>query len=111
MAGVRNKANGVGKYQGWYVDHSGKRKFFVGPRNRAETLRMAKRFEDEHRQVRLGYRPALTKADKEKTRHFSELAAEYVAWGESKGGRSGMPWGEVHARMRKSHLNWWERRL
>lgn len=72
---------------------------------------MAQRFEDEHLQVRLGYRPASTKADKEKNRPLSELATEYLSWGRANGGRSGMPWGVVHARMRKSHLKWWELRL
>jgi integrase len=111
MAGIRNKPRVNGTYQGFFTDSSGRRKFFAGTRNRAETLRMAQRFEDEHLQVRLGYRPASTKADKEKHRPFSELAAEYLAWGKSQGGRSNMPWGEVHARMRKFHLAWWEHRL
>lgn len=111
MAGVRKKANRAGKYQGWYFDYSGKRKFFMGIRNRAETLRMAQKLEDEHRQVRLGYRQVSTKADREKMRPFSDLIAEYIAWGGSKGGRNGMPWSEGHARMRKTHLGWWERNL
>ncbi len=36
---------------------------------------------------------------------------EYLAWGESKGGRGGLPWGDVHARMRKAHLQWWKEQL
>ncbi len=111
MAGVRKKPKAGGKYQGYYTDFNGKRKFFAGTRNRAETLRMAQKFEDQHRQVRLGYRPASTKADKAKSRPYCELKDEYIAWGETVGGRSSMPWGETHCRMKKSHLNWWEERL
>ncbi len=57
MAGVRKKPRKNGKYQGWFTDQNGKRKFFEGTKNRAETRRMADRLEDEHRQIRLGYRP------------------------------------------------------
>ena len=111
MAGVRKKPLKNGKYQGWYKDSKGKRKFFTGTTNRVETRRMAERLEDEHRQVRLGYRPPPKKFHEERKRPFSEVVDEYRAWGESKGGRNGMPWGEVHARMRKAHLEWWRERL
>ena len=111
MAGVRKKPRKNGKYQGWFTNSDGKRQFFEGTKNRAETKRMADRLEDEHRQVRLGYRPPAKKSDKARTRPFSDVVDEYMAWGESKGGRGGLPWGEVHARMRRSHLRWWKKRL
>ncbi len=111
MAGVRKKPLKNGKYQAWYNDSKGKRKFFTGTTNRTETKRMAERLEDEHRQVSLGYRPPPKKFHEERKRPFSEVVDEYRAWGESKGGRNGMPWGEVHARMRKAHLEWWKERL
>jgi integrase len=111
MAGVRKKAIQGGKYQGWFIDAIGKRRFFTGTRAKAEMLRMAQRLEDEHRQVRLGYRPALQSADIHRHRPFAEVKDEYLAWGKSQGGRSGRPWGETHARNRCTHLGWWHTRL
>jgi hypothetical protein len=57
MAGVRNQRRSSGKFQGWFTDHTGERKWFDGTRSRAETLRIAQRLEDEHRQIRLGVYP------------------------------------------------------
>ena len=111
MAGVRRKPIRGGKYQGWFIQADGKRKYFTGTHSRAETLRIAERLEDEHRQVRLGYRPAPSSAAKHCRRPFSEVRKEYMAWGESQGGRRGKPWGSTHARNRRSHLEWWEENL
>ena len=111
MAGVRKKALATGKYQGNYVDGTGKRKFFTGTRNRAETKRMAERLEDEHRQVRLGYRPAPTSAHKNRSRPFDKVTDEYLKWGATQGGWKGRPWSGIHSRRRKSILSWWEERL
>jgi len=111
MAGVRSKPRSSGKYTGWYTDARGRQKFFTGTTKKGETLRMAERLEDDHRQVRLGYRPAPKSAEKHKSRPFKDVAAEYMAWGESQGGRGGRPWSKTHARMRRSHLAWWRKRL
>lgn len=91
MAGVRKKPLKCGKYQGWYKDYEGNRKFFTGTKNRAYTLRIAERLEDEHRQIGLGYRPVPKTADKHKKRPFVEVRDEYLAWGRSQGGRGGRP--------------------
>ena len=72
--GVRKKPVKGGKYQGWFTDGGGKRKFFTGTRSRSETLKVARRLEDESRQVRLGYRPAPTSTDR--NRPFSETPKE-----------------------------------
>ena len=64
MAGVRKNSRPGGKFQGWFTDGAGKRRFFAGTRSRAETLRMAERLEDDHRQIRLGYRPTPQSATK-----------------------------------------------
>jgi integrase len=111
MAGVRKKPKKGGKYQGWFVDETGTRKFFHGTRNRAETLRIAQRLEDEHRQIRLGYRPARTSADKYRHASFTEVKDEYIAWGIAQGGRDGRPWGKTHLRNRRTHLEWWQDQL
>ena len=111
MAGVRKKPNPGGKYHGWFTDTVGDRKFFTGTRNRSETLRMAKRLEDEHRQIRLGYRPAPTAAQKHRTRLFEEVRDEYLAWGQAQGGWRRKPWSPIHARNRRTQLTTWQERL
>jgi hypothetical protein len=111
MAGVRKKPIQGGKYQGWFIDAIGKRRFFTGTHAKAETLRIAQRLEDEHRQIRLRYRPALQSADMHRLRPYTGVKDEYLAWGESQGGRSGRLWGETHARNRCSHSGWWHTRL
>ena len=111
MAGVRRKPQANGKYQGYFLDHIGRRKFFVGTRKKAETLRMAERLEDESRQVRLGYRPLRTSSAARCNRPFDEVAGEYLAWGKAQGGRGGRPWGKTHAKERERKLAWWQERL
>ncbi|MFH1743386.1 MAG: site-specific integrase [bacterium] len=107
MAGVRKKALRSGKYQGWFVDYSGKRKFFVGTHIRSETGRMADRLEDEHRQICLGYRPVPNPSNKHATRPFAEVVEEYLLWGCAQGGRRGRPWSKTHARKRRAELARW----
>jgi len=111
MAGVRKKPRPNGRYIGWYMDMSGRLKCFAGTRKKAETLQMAERLEDEHRQIKLGYRPVPKAAEKFKCRIITEVIEEYLAWGKSQGGRGGMAWGVGHARMREAHLKWWVKRL
>ena len=111
MAGARAKPKHSGKYQGWFIDYKGDRKFFTGTKKKSETLRMAEKFEDDHRQVRLGYRPIPKKADKYKNKHVIPIMEEYLAWGKAQGGRRGKPWGKVHLRKRTSHLEWWKEQL
>jgi integrase len=106
MAGVRSKPRS-GKYVGWYTDMHGKQKFFSGTKSKAKTLQMAERFEDDHRQIRLGYRPAPKSSDKHRATPIQEAIDAYLAWGNSQGGRNGYPWSDTHARKRKSVLKWW----
>ena len=111
MAGVRNKPLSNGKYQGWYVNVEGKRLFFTGTHKKAETRQIAERLEDEHRQVKLGYTQAPSSAARYSKKPFREVADEYLAWGNSQGGRGGRPWGRTHAKERMNKLLWWENRL
>ena len=111
MAGVRNTPQPTGKYQAWFVSMDGQRKFFVGTRNRKETLRMAQRFEDEHRQVRLGYRPPPERSDRHRLRSVTEVVHEYLAWGQLQGGLRGHGWSPVHFSKRQTHLTWWQQQL
>jgi len=111
MAGIRKKAQLGGRFQGWFIDFNGKRKFFTGTHSKSDTQRMAERLEDEHRQVRLGYRPAPKSSDKHRARPFGEVAAEYSGWGTAQGGRCGRPWGAQHAKKRRLMIDWWKARL
>lgn len=110
MAGVRSKPrNGI--YQGWILDRNGKRKYFTGTRKKAETRRIAEALEAKEDQIRLGYRKAPEQAKKSALRPFREVVNEYLAWGNSQGGRDGRPWGKTHAKERHNKLGWWQNRL
>ena len=111
MAGVRTKPQSSGKYQGWFIAMDGRSTFFVGTRSRSDTLRMARRFEDEHRQIRLGYRPPPRPSDRHQTRPVAEVVQEYLAWGQRQGGRQSYPWSSTHLRSRRRHLLWWQQTL
>jgi integrase len=111
MAGVRKKPIRGGSYQGWFINAMRKRQFFTGTHDRADTLRMAQRLEDEHRQVRLGYRPVRASADRHKARPIQEVMDEYLAWGTAQGGLGGRPWAVSHFKKRQTHLAWWREHL
>jgi len=111
MAGVRKRPNKGGNYQGYFIDASGKQQFFTGTSSRPETLRIARKLEEDHRQVRLGYRETNSPASKHATRSIEEIIAEYLAWGASQGGRRGKPWARYHGERKCTHLNWWVKTL
>ncbi len=111
MAGVRSKPLRGGKYQGWFIDANGDRKFFTGTRSKKGTERLAYRFEDEHRQIRTGYVPEPDVADSHGNRDIAEVMDEYLDWGASQGGRNGRSWGKEHTRKRQTHLLWRKKRL
>ena len=77
---------------------NGKRVFFLGTHDRRETRRMAEKLEDDNVQIKLGYKQPATSADKFKNRSFSEVIAEYIAWGESQGERRAVGPGRVNMR-------------
>ena len=108
MAGVRRTVTRDGKthskWRFWYYDWQGKRQWGTGTEKRADTLNMARKLEEDHRQVRLGYRPPPKPS--QKPRAFSEIVEEYLGWGNMQGGRNGRPWGEKHAASRRRHLAW-----
>ncbi|HLX64060.1 MAG TPA: tyrosine-type recombinase/integrase [Planctomycetota bacterium] len=103
MAFVESKPHPVSKkYRAGYKHWNGKQVRFTGTTNPRETLAMARRFEDEHRQIRLGYR--LPPKPGDAPRPFWDVANEYIAWGTAQGGHGGRPWNAVHVRMRTRHL-------
>ena len=111
MAGVRSKRRPGGKYQGWFINYRNLREWFTGTGKKTETLRIAQKLEDEHRQIRLGYRDLPSSASRFLAREFREVTDEYLAWGKSQGGRGGRPWGKSHLKERINKLRWWEERL
>ncbi len=111
MAGVRSKPLRGGKYQGWFIDAKGDRKFFTGTRNKKETERLALRYEDEHRQIRTGYVPEPDLADSHGNRDVTEVMDEYLDWGESQGGLGGRSWSLEHVKKRRTLLAWWQETL
>jgi len=111
MAGVRKKPLNNGKYQGWFINLHGKRKFFTGTHNRKETQRIAERLEDDHLQYAVGYRPLPTPMQANRHESFDEVKKEYLESGKVQGGRGGHSWSEVHAKMRTRHLNFWQQQL
>lgn len=111
MAGVRSRMTSSGRFIGLYIDFAGKDRSFVGTDKRAETLAMARKFEDDHRQIRLGYRPAPTGGMKHKDRPIGEVVAEYLQWGKAQGGRGGRPWAPGHAGKKEVSLTFWAEQL
>jgi hypothetical protein len=57
--------------------------------------------------IRLGYMPRSLLVQ----RRFADAKADYLAWGETQGGRGGRPWGGDHARKRRERLAWWGEQL
>ncbi|MCZ6875099.1 MAG: hypothetical protein O7G88_16495 [bacterium] len=106
MAGVRSKPLRSGKYQGWFIDRTGKQRYFVGTSNKTQTRRMAKRLEDEHRQMRYGYKPLPKVEDQHALRPLNSVVVEYIAWDKSQGGRGGRAWSLTHTRKRQRQLDW-----
>lgn len=109
MAGVCAKPRKNGKFQGWYIDELGRQKNFIGTRNRASTRDLAKRLEDQARPARLGLTG--TKALTSASLPLTDVIQEYLGWGNISGGRGRRPWSPTHARMRKTHLEFWEKHI
>jgi integrase len=111
MAGIRSKPLRNGKYQAWFISYDEKQKFFTGTRKKVETLQIAQRLEDDHKQIKLGYRPIPKSNLKHRNKPFEETTKEYLEWGNMQGGRGGRPWGKVHARKKQSDLKLWQETL
>ena len=111
MAGTRRKPSSSGKYQGFFIDHQGKKKYITGSTKRVETLRIARKLEDDHRQIRLGYREPRQTHFKHRDRSFLDTVSEYLDWGKHQGGRGGRPWSEHHESRKRRHLSLWAETL
>ena len=110
MAGVKKKPTKGGLYQAHYTDFTGKRRYFTAlTRSAAKSL--AQRKETEHRLIRQGVLPVPAVSAKHRTGSFAEVVKEYLAWGETQGGRGGRSWSKEHAKNRRVQLTWWGQRL
>jgi integrase len=113
MAGIRQTFDQDGKphpkYRFWYIDAKGKRVWGTGTADPKETLRIARRLEDEQIRIKLNYVPEPKACDK--PRSFAETAKEYLDWGASQGGHGGRPWSSHHLEMRRRQLAFWLERL
>src|SRR5262245_10202764 len=107
MAGVRKLASGT--WQGWYVDHEGKRQFFTLSKTagKRETLQTAQDLDTHHRKIALGILPPPTRQRAVLTRTMEEVMNEYLCWGAFQGGIGGRPWSAFHQYNRTRHLRWW----
>ena len=90
-----------------YVDWTEKRRMMTGYPSKRETERLRDEVLTREKKIRDGVLPPPNMADKSKNLPFSEVRDEYLAWGESQGGRGGRPWGPKHAEVRRSRLTWW----
>jgi hypothetical protein len=90
-----------------YLDWTGKRRMMTGYTGKRETERLRDEVITREKKIRDGVLPPPNMANKSKNRPFSEVRDEYLAWGESQGGRGGRPWGKKHAEVRRSRLTWW----
>ncbi len=80
-------------------------------RNKAESERLLFQMQDEQEKIRKGLIPLPDKFDKTLRRSFAEVAAEYIAWGSTQGGRGGRPWAAKVTGNHRVHLDWWGRKL
>jgi len=112
MAGARKKPNKKGgNYQGYYIDHTGKRVFFVGTQSRTETKKIAEQLEAEHRQIALGVKPPPTAPARHRRRPFPEVVDEYIGWGLTFGRKDGRGWTRQHADCKANYLRKWAETL
>ncbi len=109
MAGVVKLASG--KFRGWYIDWQGKQRFLpVSDAKEKEVRQTAESKEHHDRLIRQGHIPPPKASDK--ARPFTDMAAEYIAWGTAQGGHGGRPWSSTHVETRTRHLTeFWPKRL
>jgi len=106
-SGVRRKPSSSGRYQGFFTDEHGKKRYFTGSTGKVETRQIARKLEDDCRQVRLGYREPRQSHFKYRDRLFVETTGEYLEWGKAQGGHKGRPWSIFHANRKKRDLEIW----
>ena len=115
MPGVLKKKTKDGKWRAWYKSHlrgsDGYRKTvkFTGTASRRDTLALAHQRQLDEDRIATGLAAAPNQPNT--SRGFVETVQEYLAFGESQGGRGGRPWGHTHARNQRARLAWWHEQI
>ena len=115
MPGILKGKSKDGKWRAWYKSHlsgsDGYRKTvkFTGTISRRDTLALAHQHQVE--EDRIAADLAAAPKQPNTPRGFVETVQEYLAYGESQGGRGGRPWGLTHARNQRSRLAWWHEQI
>ena len=63
--------------------------------------------EQREREIKMGIRAVPTPQNKNGSRSFVDVVAEYMAWGRAQGGRRGMPWDSEHAYKKERDIHFW----
>lgn len=115
MPGILKGKTRDGKWRAWYKSHlpgaDGYRKTvkFTGTTSRRDTLALAHKHQlDEDR---IAADLATAPSEPSPPRGFVETVQDYLAYGETQGGRGGRPWGLTHARNQRSRLAWWHEQI
>ena len=115
MPGIIEERNKDGRWRAWYKSHlsggDGRRKTvkFTGTHSRRATLALARQHQE--REDRIVASQGVAPEKKPLWRDFVETVQDYLAYGETLGGRGGRPWGPVHARNQRARLAWWHEQV
>ncbi len=95
------------KWRTVIVDHKGIRRTLTLSANKQQAQKQADMLEQREREIKMGIRAVPTPQDKNQSRPFDDVLAEYMAWGRAQGGRKGMPWDEEHAYKKERDIFFW----
>ncbi len=92
-----------------YRDYLGRKRTRVGTTSRRETEKLAQAVQGQQLMIR--NRVLAPPKASDKVYPIADLVAGYLAWGNTQGGRRGLPWGPEHARKREEGLAFWKQEL
>jgi integrase len=90
-----------------YKDHTGKWAYGTGWPDKQKTVEHALTVEAEHRAVKRGEKVDPNTWLRKRNKPISEILSEYLAWGNSCGGRNGRAWDKQNAAAKSRYLTWW----
>ena len=99
------------KWRATIITHRGVRKTFTFTKSKTQSQKQADLLEVREREIRIGLRPAPRLCDAASKRPIEDIFAEYLAWGDTQGGRGGRPWSPQNSRKRRYYLKWWKDKL
>lgn len=107
MIGSDGKPVMLPKWRTVIVDHKGVRRTITLSSNKQQAQKQADMLEQREREIKMGIRAVPTPQDKNQSRPFDDVFAEYMAWGRAQGGRRGMPWDTEHATKKERDILVW----